>query len=138
MSIFAEKENLFNIYVHFKYVYDEDGNESGIRIIRPENIDEDTVTIEAKATGRDYQTLSFIKEDSALINHITGKPILRTYTLYSSIIIKFFKSWNIYDEETSQPFPINLENVNKMHYLLVTSLAKQWLKKTSGKVNYKE
>jgi len=76
--------------------------------------------------------MSKILENATIINHINGETLVRKSVFYRAIVLKFFKSWNLYDDKGVM-VPIENHIISKMHDTLVRALAKKWLKVTGGR-----
>jgi hypothetical protein len=127
MSIFVSNQP-FEIEIYFKPVVNANGQLIGVNILPESNLETQTLT--CLVSGRDFDNMSKILENASIINHINGETLVRKSVFYRSIILKFFKSWNLYDEN-NQMIPIDNNTIGKMHDSLVRALAKKWLKITS-------
>lgn len=132
MSAMVNAKETFKITVKFKEITDNEGITTGIHILPSDYEGDDASEMECQAIGRNWKDISLIKEESIIISHIKGTQLLRAYILYRLIIVKFFKSWNLVDADTNQALPITLDNIDRMHYLLVRTLVKKWLRATGG------
>lgn len=129
MSVFVSDE-LFEIKVFFKPNLNSAGQLVSVTIL-PDDKLPDTQSLKCWAAGRDFENMSRILENTTYINHINGDTLIRRSVFYRSIVLRFFKSWNLYDTNGNM-IPIENHIINKMHDSLVRELAKQWLKLTSG------
>jgi hypothetical protein len=130
MSVFISK-NPFKIEIYFKSILNTSGQLTGVIILADGN-QPDAKTLTCLVTGRDFDNMSKILENASIINHINGETLVRKSVFYRSIILKFFKSWNLYDENGDM-VPINSHIISNMHDTLIRELAKKWLRVTSGK-----
>ena len=130
--LLVDKNQVFKLNIKYKYIRDKDDVITGIKIVPEDSSGNDIVSVECKARGRDSKTISLIKEEALIINHIKGTSLMRTYVLYRLIIANFFVSWNIVDDQTDEYLPITLENIDNLHDAVVRCLAKTWLMKTGG------
>ena len=135
MSIFVDPNVTFPIFLKYEDVYASNGAAVGIRIL-PDNSEGDGVNVlVCDAVGRDFDTMSSIMEEATIINHISGKPMVRASILCRHITLRFFRSWNLKEFESENYLPIESELVGKMHYNAVKSLARKWLKVTGGRLD---
>ncbi|MGYP003434828672 len=130
MSVFIS-DSPIELELHFKTKLNASGQLISVKIVE-DNIDADTKTLKCLVAGRDFDNMSRILENATIINHINGETLVRKSVFYRAIILKFFQSWNLYDEN-NQMIPIENHIVSKMHDTLVRALAKKWLRITSGK-----
>jgi hypothetical protein len=121
MSIFVDPIKTFPLTIYFQY----DGE--GIKILKESH--DDSEAINCQVRGRDYEQMSKILEDATVINHISGKPMLRSRIFYKLIILNFFSSWDI-KGANEEIIPINNDRIAAMNYNLVKALAKKWLEIT--------
>jgi len=127
MSIFIDKNKLFLIEITGNYVFDNFGNNIGFKIKK-----DGDVRIKAVSTGRDFERMSRIIEEASIINHVTGKPLLRSSVFCKMIVSVFFNELLIESTEETNHIVINNEVINSMQYDLVKSLAQKWLEVTDG------
>jgi len=130
MSVFIS-DDPFEFKVYFKSTLNTAGQLISL-VILPDASDKEAQTIKCWVVGRDFDNMSRILENSSIINHINGETLVRKSVFYRAIILKFFKTWNLYDEN-GQMVPIENHLVSKMHDTLIRALAKKWLRVTSGK-----
>ena len=138
MDIFVNKNELFDITVPFVYIRDSKNKVTGVKIVFNKDIEDDVFLMTINAKGRDFDTMSKVMEEASIINHITGKPVVRTRILYKAILDRFFISADIrkmakVEGEEEKPVTIMLENFGQIYYDLVCFLVRKWLKTTSGK-----
>lgn len=133
MSIFVDANKTFPVMVKFKFVHNAEGAVTGVRIL-PRNAEGEGVqSIVCDAVGRDFDTMSKVMEDASLINHVTGKPMVRISVLCRMIILRFFRGWNIKDKKTGDAVPITSETLNSLRYEIVRAMAREWLLATGNK-----
>lgn len=130
MSVFISDET-FELEVYFKSTLNADGQLVGL-VILPDMSQTGAQALKCLVVGRDFDNMSRILENSSIINHINGERLIRNSVYYRSIVLKFFKSWNLYDNNGNM-IPIENHIISKMHDSLVRALAKKWLRMTSGK-----
>jgi hypothetical protein len=132
MSVFVD-QSTFPVHVRFKPITSESGQVTGVRVV-PAAFDEPgTTEIVCACAGRDFDTMSRILEEATVINHVSGAPMVRTRALCRGIIHSFVKGWNVVDESTGQPAPLNVETVSGMHDSLARAIARAWLDATGGR-----
>ena len=129
MSVFIS-DDPFELVVYFKSTLNTSGQLISV-VIYPDKTP-DTQELKCWVSGRDFDNMSRILENASIINHINGETLVRKSVFYRSIILKFFKAWNLFDEQ-GKMVPIENHIVSKMHDTLIRALAKKWLKVTSGK-----
>jgi hypothetical protein len=132
MSIFVDPNQTFPIVLNFEYVLNANGVVTGIRLLGEQAEGPGVQTLICHAAGRDYDTMSRVLEESTIINHITGQPVVRHSLFCRLIVLRFVRSWNVKDEH-GNPVPIKSETLGKLRYELVRAIAREWLKITSGR-----
>lgn len=134
MSIFVDPNSTFVIRLKFRYVEDSEGNVTGIETLPTDATGEDVETLACRAAGRDFETMSNILEQATIINAITGKPMIKSRTFCRLILLRFFRAWNVPNEDGSGGYaPINDETIGRLDHTVATALARRWLIKTRGK-----
>lgn len=128
MSIFVEDK--FPITIKFAYISGKDGIVTGVRLLSPEAEGDSVCTVTCDASGRDFDTMSQIMEDATIINHITGKSMIRNRVLCRLVVLRCLKNFRDGDNNVIE---VTAENIGKIHYEIVRALARIWLSKTSGK-----
>jgi len=81
------------------------------------------------ALGPRFDIVSEALEDSTFINHITGKPFVRTSILYRKIFMSAIHSVQFPENLNIQPIIVNQTDINSMNYNLIKIICKEWLKK---------
>lgn len=135
MSIFVDPNATFPVFLKYEDVHASNGAAVGIRILSDEAEGDDVNVLVCDAAGRDFDTMSAIMEEATIINHISGKPMVRASVLCRHIALRFFKSWNLKEYDTENYLPIDAELIGKMHYNAVKALARKWLRVTGGKLD---
>lgn len=128
MSIFVDKNILFNIELNGKFIKDNFGNHISFK-----ECDSEEVKILARCKGRDFETMSGIIEDSSIINAVTGKPLLRSGLFCQLVVLNFIKEIKIITESNEVSYVINKDFINKTQYDIIKSLATKWLAITDGR-----
>jgi hypothetical protein len=132
MSIFVDPNQTFPITLNFEYLRNTEGVVTGIRLLPEQSEGPEVQTLICQAAGRDYDTMSRVLEESTIINHITGQPVVRHSLFCRLIVLRFVRSWNVKDEH-GNPVPIKSETLGKLRYELVRAITREWLKLTSGR-----
>lgn len=135
MSIFVDPNETFPVMVKFRYISQIEGVVTSVAILPNDAEGEGVQILVCDAVGRDFETMSKVMEDATIINHVTGNPMVRISVLCRLVIMRFFRGWNIRDQKTGQPVPINSETLSSIRYEIVRALAREWLRLTSSKVN---
>jgi len=133
MSIFVNSTDLIRVSVKFRTLTDSQKRVVGIEILPDDAVGADVQEIVCDTTGRDFDNMSKLLESATIINHVTGQPMIRSAVFHRGIISRFFKGWNV-DDENGQQVELNNEAVSRMHDSLVRALSRKWLKTTAGKV----
>jgi hypothetical protein len=81
--------------------------------------------------GRSVDEMSDILEESTIINHVTGRPMIRTKVFYKMVILKFMNKI----KEKDVVVDINDSNYSKIHYDVIKNAVKKWVAVTGGKYN---
>lgn len=135
MSIFVDPAETFRIILKFKEAKNSDGDVVGLTILPDDSEDPDAMDCVCEAKGRDFENMSSVMESCTAINHTNGKPIIQISKFCKMIILRFFKTWNIYESDDSdKPLPISSENIGGVHYKVIRALARKWLLYTDGKL----
>lgn len=132
MSIFVNPDALITVRVRYIELKNDEEQVVGVKIL-PENSSKDKKEREiiCTARGRDYKTMSEILEQCTLINHITGKPMIRSKIFRTMIMEKFFVTWNVFDSNQNM-IPITSSTIDNMFEQLVRKLVNKWIIKTTG------
>jgi hypothetical protein len=134
MSIFINTEETFLLKLRFVYKYNDLAQPIGVKIINDDaEFIENEQCLSCQVKGRDYDTMSRVLEKTTIINHISGKPMIRSRVFNKLIIVSFFISWDAVDDQ-DKTIEINNDNIGKMNYDLVKALSRKWLNLT-GKGN---
>ena len=128
MSIFVNKNHLFDIEFTGEYVNDNLGVAIGFK-----ECQEGKVKVVLKCLGRDFESMSQIIEEASIINAVTGKPLLRSGVFCQLIILHFVRNIQVITEYGEESFVISKELINKLQYDLVKSIAMKWLAFTDGR-----
>jgi hypothetical protein len=132
MSIFVDPDALIPIRVRYLELKNDDGKVIGVKILSDDTPKEELQReIICTARGRDYKNMSEILEQCTLINHITGKPMIRSKVFRTMIMERFFVTWNVFDANQNM-IEINNNTINNMHEQLVKKLVNKWVIKTTG------
>jgi hypothetical protein len=76
--------------------------------------------------------MTFIREESSVINHINEKAILLLKEFRPRLICSFCYDWNLTDEN-GMPLPITREVISKMYESFVIKIIEEWKKATGSK-----
>jgi len=130
MSIFVDAGKRFELKLNCNIIKNDQGEVICYKI---DSNGKSEISCDVK--GRNFEDMSNIIEEATIINSVTGNPLLRTSILCKLIIARFFSSIRIkdVDEEDTQVFYPDPNNVSAMRYELVKALSKKWLEMTSGK-----
>ena len=129
MSIFVN-EDTFDLSLSYVVHKDDNGNIISASVATPSDIGAEVLNCKVK--GRDFDTMSKVMEDATIINHITGKPMVRSAVLCRLILTSFFVSWDAKDKKGA-PKSITMESVGQVDYKIIRVLARRWLRLTGGK-----
>lgn len=134
MSIYVDNEP-FCVEVKYQEVRDKDGRVVGVKILPLSASGPGVEHCVCEAVGRDFDNMSTVLESCSAINHITGNPMLQISKFYKMIFLRFFRSWNLYENaESETSLPITLETIGAVHDKVIRSLVKKWLSLTDGNV----
>ena len=134
MSVFVDPNKTINLNVKLKYTVNESGEKVFFRVLDEEyeeKADENIELIECKVKYRDYDTMSKILEEATIINHVNAQPMIRMWMFRRLIILNFFKSWTLKNEE-GNIMSINSDNIGKIQYSVIKLLADKWIKETTN------
>ena len=127
MSILINKNQYFTLEIKGYYRRDEQGT-----IISFKKSSDGNVSLICRYTGRDFDTMSKIIEESSIINSVNGKPLLRSGIFTKLIVLNFFKDINIISENENSTIVIDKDIINKIHYDIIKYMAQKWLELTNG------
>jgi hypothetical protein len=115
-----------NMYgFEFKYSFEEMPN-GLIKFATP--TDHNSLTVKYLAKGPDFNTVSNALEEATFINHITGKPFIRTSVLYRQILLNAIVQIEFPDNEKINTIVIDSNSINSMNYTLAKMICKNWLR----------
>ena len=80
------------------------------------------------AKGPRFDIISEALEEATFINHITGKPFVRTSILYRNIFLSAINNLQFSEELNLDPIIINQVDINKLNYNLIKLVCKEWIK----------
>jgi hypothetical protein len=80
------------------------------------------------ARSADFDIVSNALEESTFINHITGKPFIRTSVLYRQILLNAIVRIDFPDNDKLNSIEINSNVINSMNYNLAKLICKNWLR----------
>lgn len=132
MSILVDPEEVFPVRLKYEELFSPEGAKVGVRILPPSAEGENVRELVCDAVGRDMDHFSPIMDAATVINHISGKPMVRTAILCKSIVLTFFRGWNL--KEGDEYVPINAETVGRAHFNIVKALGRRWMLMTGGAV----
>lgn len=136
MSIFVDASKRFELKLNCDVIRDA---EKEIICYKISPSGSSVISCDVKA--RSFSEMSHIIEESTIINSVTGNPLLRTSVLCRMILSTFFSSIRITEkvivddkeEDQTEVYYPDINNVNHMRYELVKALSKKWLELTGGK-----
>jgi hypothetical protein len=115
-----------NMYgFEFKYSFEELPN--GLTKFGSPN-DNSSLTLKYLAKGPDFSTVSNALEEATFINHITGKPFIRTSVLYRQILLNAIIQIEFPDNERLSTIVVDSNSINSMNYSLAKMVCKNWLR----------
>jgi len=80
------------------------------------------------AKGPDFDIVSNALEEATFINHITGKPFIRTSVLYRQILLNAILRIEFPENDKLTPIIINSSEINSLNYNLAKLVCKKWLR----------
>jgi hypothetical protein len=86
-------------------------------------------TLKFLAKGPEFDIVSLALEESTYINHITGKPFIRSSVLYRQLFQTAVVDVDFPDNPNLNPIDVASSDLNKINYNLVKIIIKEWLKK---------
>jgi hypothetical protein len=90
--------------------------------------DNNSFTAKFLAKGPEFDTVSNALEEATFINHITGKPFIRTSILYRQIMLNAVVQVEFPDNEKVETIVINSSSINSMNYSMAKMICKTWLR----------
>lgn len=130
MSIFVDHKETFPIQIHYQVFRNDEGKVTGLKPV-PDGTPDSEVLI-CNVRGCDHNTMSKIMEQATVINHYTGKPVVRSVVFFRLMILNFFVSWNAKGKD-GRPAPINDDSVNAIHDKMARALVSKYLKTIGGR-----
>lgn len=79
------------------------------------------------AHGPGFDLVASALEEATFINHVTGKPFIRSSVLYSSIFKTAIVHVEFPDNDKLESFDVNKIDINSKHYNLIKIICKHWL-----------
>lgn len=130
MSIFVDKNVTFPIILYYQVVKNDEGTIVGVKILKED--DPDAQKLICQARGCDYDTMSQIMEQVTVINHYTGKPMIRSKMFFRLMLLNFFVSWNATGVDGNSR-PITNESVGEVHDRIARAIIAKYIKIIGGK-----
>jgi len=123
-QLIFENNDLFTFEA--KYSYEQ--YENGLVKIDTQKVD-NIFTLKFLAKGPEFDIVSLALEESTYINHITGKPFIRSSVLYRQLFQTAVVDVDFPDNPNLNPIDVASSDLNKINYNLVKIIIKEWLKK---------
>jgi hypothetical protein len=80
------------------------------------------------AHGPKFDLIASALEDATYINHITGKPFIRTSILYRYLFTHAIVQINFPDNELMKSITVKDVDINRINYNLVKIICEHWRK----------
>lgn len=109
----------------FKYSYEKRAN--GLEIFGPAK-DGNSYVLKYTAHGPEFNIVAASLEEATYINHLTGKPFVRTSILYREIFKKAIIYIEFPDNKELEPRHVEKIDLNKENYNLIKMICKHWIK----------
>jgi hypothetical protein len=113
---------------------DEQRVQSGLKVLPDDSKVEGAVQMCVRCVGRDFDTMSLVMEESAIINHRNHEVLVRMRNFVQYCMAAFFRSWDLRNAETNEPLPLSADAIKYIHYDVAKALVKKWVKATGGSV----
>jgi hypothetical protein len=123
-QLIFENNDFFSFETKFSYEKHVNGL---VKIDNPK--DDNSFTLKFLAKGPEFDIVSLALEESTYINHITGKPFIRSSVLYKQLFKEVVVDINFPDQLDLDSIDVASADLNKINYNLVKIIMKEWLKK---------
>lgn len=130
MSIFVNKETTFPLNLKYRTFTNDEGQIVGVKVL--DDSVEDASVLHCRVRGCDYNTMSQIMEQATVINHYSGKPVVRSVVFFRLMLLNFFVAWDAKDEDGTT-MPINDETVSMVHDRIARALVSKYLNLVGGR-----
>lgn len=123
-QLIFENNDLFTFEAKYSYEQYENGL-SKIDTQKENNI----FKLVFLAKGPEFDVVSLALEESTYINHITGKPFIRSSVLYKQLFQSVIVDVDFPDNPNLDHIDVASADLSKINYNLVKIIIKEWLKK---------
>ncbi len=90
--------------------------------------DGNALTLKYLAKGPDFNTVSNALEEATFINHISGRPFIRTSVLYRQILLNAIVQIEFPDNEKLNTIVVDSNSISSMNYTMAKMICKNWLR----------
>jgi len=123
-QLIFENNDLFTFEVKYSYEQYENG------LVKIDTQKENNIfTLVFLAKGPEFDVVSLALEESTYINHITGKPFIRSSVLYKQLFQSVIVDVDFPDNPNLDHIDVPSADLSKINYNLVKIIIKEWLKK---------
>lgn len=111
----------------FEVEYGFEKLDNGLIVIKKPSKDNKYI-IKYLALPPTFEILSNALNDSAYINHITGKPFALASVLYKHVFEHAIIEVQFVDNSEMESFKVGVTNISQLHYNLIKIIVQHWLK----------
>jgi hypothetical protein len=123
-QLIFENNDLFTFEAKYSYEQYENG------LVKIDTQKENNIfTLVFLAKGPEFDVVSLALEESTYINHITGKPFIRSSVLYKQLFQSVIVDVDFPDNPNLDHIDVASADLSKINYNLVKIIIKEWLKK---------
>jgi len=133
MGVLVDKRATFEVSFFYNLVKNGDGKTVGIEILGDEDgAPEGCLQFKSLWVPATHEEMTFIREESSVINHVNEKAILLLKEFRPRLICSLCRGWNLTDDEGT-PLPITREVISNMFESFVIKIIEEWKKSTGSK-----
>jgi len=130
MGVLVDKSATFEVSFHYRLIKNEEGETVGVAFADDEGWGGgEYIEFKSLWVPATHEEMTFIREESSVINHINEKAILLLKEFRPRLICSFCREWNLTDDE-GYPLPITREVIANMFELFVINIIEGWKKAT--------
>lgn len=132
MGVLVDKKATFEVSFHYRLISNEDGKTIGVAFADEEGWGGgDYLEFKSIWVPATHNEMTFIREESSVINHVNEKAVLLLKEFRPMLICSLCREWNLTDE-TGYPLPIVKEAIDNMFETFVIKIIEEWKKATGS------
>jgi hypothetical protein len=119
--------NTFAVSVKYRTLY-SGMTPTGIEVLDDDASGPEVKQLVCQMVGRHAEGMSRVLEASTIVNHVTGRPLVRRAVFYRQVMNTFCKGWNLADK--TGPIPLTADRINHMEDDGLRAVVYKWLQMT--------